>query len=350
MDDAELQNLVVFNNIVSDSLFFEPDMETPKQWSKHLPDYSIKSFIDSLEALTDTTFYINNATKEVYILSNDAPLGMPSVMDLEQWRTAPFQKKRISNKSGRSWSWAKPDSDEFAIEADLNNLVVSATVSTYEDLPAPSSELVDAVYLVANTSTYYRYKQAGTEEAPTYSVERYATPCGSLKTKQGTYNKSIGFYPLPMEVYANSDYEIVIPRTDQDQLMTWNATHRDFAPTLLYYRGMVECNPDAAWTHETTYPLGSAYIKDVFGNDIQGATRQMGTEHLEAQTPLHRQWSDTANEYITTRIDLLPYRHLMQLAFYKKYTFKGLDIILNEIKITADNLGVSQVEIGGYRV
>ena len=349
MDHAELKNLVVFNNIVTNNLFTEPDGETPKQWSKHLPDYSIKQFLADVETVCHVTFYINNATKQVDIVETENTLRIPSALNIEPYRTSPMQKKRERDKSGRSWSWAQPSDDDFAVSADLGLISAFTEVATEAALPEPAEAYTDKIFFARSTNTYWRYRSSG-GDAPTYSRERFCTSAGALKTGNASYSRAIGLYPMAMHEYVwPTNYRMLMPRTNADQLYDILSAKKEFAPALLFYRGMQPIDPDASWTHATTYPLGSPFKHDVFGNEIQGADREFSTAYLESQTPLLNFWEDNPREYLTCRADLLPWRLLQQLRFNEPYTFGGVDVVLDEIKTQVDSVGIKTVELGMWR-
>lgn len=352
MDDDEWKTAVVFNNVVADDLYYEPDGITAKNWGKHLPAYSIKDFIQDVERITNTTFHINNATKEVNIIHNGHFLSNPSHQDYEQYRTEPIAKKRISGTYGRSWSWAGADTDEFAVTTDLSDIVVEAEVNTEDLLPAADDTQVDKIYLALNTDTYWRYTQSGSTESPVYGKERIGTRCGSLKTGLGSYNKSIGLYPLPMHVYTNTggDYNMLCPCTHQDQLLLADAKHLPFEPSILFFRGMADCIPEVGFTDPVTYPLGSMYKHDTSGTEIQGLQRELATETLENDDPLLNSWYDSPREYLSGNMDIMPWSKLKQIELHRKYTFNGLDYVFDEIKTAVDTQGIETIEYGAYRV
>lgn len=350
MDDAEYKQMVVFNNVPTGSLNYEPDLTTSKIWGSHLPDYSIKSFLSDVETLCNVTFNYDNTKKQVDIVKNGDVLTQIATNDLDEYRTSIIAKKRITNKSGRSWSWAQPDDDDYFVSTDLTDIVITSEVSQEKDLPAASSANADQIFLAQNTSTLWRCKEGGTEDVPTYTMERFGTLAGSLKTGLGSYDRSMGLVPLPMFIYErNNQYDMLMPRTDQDQVLQWNAKHRDFAPSILFYRGMVEVDPLVSYSGSTSYPLGSIYKKDVFGNDIQGLAKDLATESLENDDPLLNSWYDNAREQITFNVDLLPWSVYRNIKILEKQTLRGLDFIIDNDELQADTLGVDSIKITAYR-
>ena len=143
---------------------------------------------------------------------------------------------------------------------------------------------------------------------------------------------------------------LIIPRTDQDQLLKWDAAHLDFAPNLVFYRGMAEINPSESWSAATTYPLGSMYKHDVFGNELSGIVSELATEALENEDTLFNNWLDNPREYINMDADLMPFSVLNKLNFKDQFSIGNLAFILDEIKTPVSNSGIEGVELSVWRV
>ena len=339
--DGEFNQLVIFNTFETfskGSAFDNVDIKV----QDNLPNILIKDFLKQLDETFNTTVFVDNRSKSLYIKNNQDIIESDDSIDISDIAGKEFEVSGIED-TGILFSNGSDSGDEEWSNKFQNfysdKYTIKDPVQYSWQLPATAN--INDIRLVTDEDYYYIYKydqSSGSNSWQFFSVHNGQYKVGEAPFTQR--NNATGSFVMelkPMKIY--NEYGTVV---DTKQIRVpvlkmkgnsakFHGDAVDFGLRLLFYKGIKQGED------HIDYPFGS-----IDNTGYWGDLGSFGT-HLslkwEGEYGLYQQyWSRWAYWWLNYRKEVKrqiywDVSHLLNFKWWKKYRIGGDEFLIKEIPL-----------------
>lgn len=369
--DSELLSLFIYNNYsVKEYTLVAPPGGGFNFWGlpptinpkNHLPKESIANILADLEAKFGIKAYINPIAQTVTLRFAKNVVESTYYISVDDWVVTRDYKITWEDETQVDRCYARDELDEFCTEPKKVSPpnVVTATVSGWQNLPAPNTVTNTAIYFVTNINAY---AQAKTQETPpgsgTYVKEwrilthnDFCLEVGSSDSIESSTPMLMGYWDTPT---LTADLWIT-PRIDQlgSERLYYDVGLLDSIDNFIhpfnfrvsFYRGLRQTyannHPDYALANYTPYDAAGTNIGN-YSLDYNDTTYGLYVKWLKP----YYQFLQTTK--IVERSMRLTITDLLDLDLSKKVAINEIDstqlYLIKTIKIVLRHDGIQPATV-----
>lgn len=186
-ENTEWSRLCIFNNY---DLLHHPDSFT---FGNLLPDMDVRDFISAIEYATGTVIFINSHQRSIRIEK------VESLFSTTPKDTAPYLLRgksiELEQKDGYDIKFSAETNDDFLKNTGMyaDEVDVTGTVTSYDDLPTPDSTNEGKIYAVTAMGMSYICESNDNSQ---YVWNPYTGMVGGIKSGNGDTAFEIKAYPV----------------------------------------------------------------------------------------------------------------------------------------------------------
>jgi len=237
---------------------------------EHLPDWTVKTFIQNFETLFNLKFIIDESQNNVRIVNLDTVLTDNDFVDITPY-SGYIKDVKKAKKNGYLFSWAGGKDDFFndtVKEFDVTK--IKGTVDFKENLPLIGN-LTGDVYLVSKENNYYQWNETVlTNEGSWEFLSNNFLPCRSGNEE---YKVSCNFVPLCEDFSVKKTYTTTVTfnaRIEQAvSFLCFNQEHQEAARIFQLYEDFFG-NKQAMRRHFSRITSSSYYTFSNLDLDFDG--------------------------------------------------------------------------------